>query len=407
MPRSALPQNYIMEQGLVWEGFESGHGWTFAGAEGSIETDTEHFIEGTQSIKLNGDRSVQLRKTFGTPIDFSNKSRMLSLQFYLSEEDFSNFDILYLNLFTSADWSQSFQTSFQVDRVAGSGWNTVTIHRDAWTIHDGAPSWNDPIQWAYLKLNATSGHTCSISLDNIRYNVHQEPMCGITFDDGAASAYAEAYPYMLSKGIRGTFYITPTLIASTPNFMTEANLATVYANGFAVANHTWDHPHLDALTEAQVTQEIEDTIDYLDNLGFTRTSRHLAYPYGEHGATVQAVMEALGILTGRLGGVTNLFRAPLGNVYEIPLYIYLDENLSLATAKSRIDEAIATDSSIFTVGHVLAESAGANTWAIADFQALIDYIVARKIKCVTIDEWYKGLTNPRYRSTSLSRSVRG
>jgi hypothetical protein len=46
-------------------------------------------------------------------------------------------------------------------------------------------------------------------------------------------------------------------------------------------------------------------------------------------------------------------------------------------------------------------------WSIANFQSLINYIVSLKIKCVTIDEWHEGLTDPRALSISVSRASAG
>ncbi len=77
---------------------------------------------------------------------------------------------------------------------------------------------------------------------------------------------------------------------------------------------------------------------------------------------------------------------------------------SLTTALCWIDLAIQHNATIFLMFHQLATPASTEyDWTHANFQLLMEYIVARKIKCITIDEWYKGLTNPRWRSVPLSR----
>lgn len=61
---------------------------------------------------------------------------------------------------------------------------------------------------------------------------------------------------------------------------------------------------------------------------------------------------------------------------------------------------------IFLVFHAIIESpAVAENWPIADFQALIEWLVAKKVDCPTIDEWYEGLINPRHRAIPLNRQT--
>jgi hypothetical protein len=70
-----------------------------------------------------------------------------------------------------------------------------------------------------------------------------------------------------------------------------------------------------------------------------------------------------------------------------------------------IDNAIKDGTTIIFLCHRLLANAGETATAIADFKALVDYVVERGIDVVSVDEWYEGLTNPRYRSIPLSRAT--
>jgi hypothetical protein len=75
--------------------------------------------------------------------------------------------------------------------------------------------------------------------------------------------------------------------------------------------------------------------------------------------------------------------------------------VALATIKGWIDEAIEKGLTLILIFHKIIETPVTDTQtSIADFCEVINYLVAKKAHCVTIDEWYKGLIDPRYSSAS-------
>jgi peptidoglycan/xylan/chitin deacetylase (PgdA/CDA1 family) len=64
--------------------------------------------------------------------------------------------------------------------------------------------------------------------------------------------------------------------------------------GLTLASHTWAHPNLPAITEAELTSELERPLPWLREHFPGRTVGWLAYPYGEAGARERAAASAAG-----------------------------------------------------------------------------------------------------------------
>jgi hypothetical protein len=158
--------------------------------------------------------------------------------------------------------------------------------------------------------------------------------------------------------------------------------------------------------------EIRDATDWLIFSGFPRAARHLAYPVGPGNAVTWAAMTELGILTGR-GVVPWVEPTPAGKLYGLHGAVVSWGDIAhgvpdytVATVCGWIDKAIATGSTLTLVFHGLRAAGGilyTVDYLISDFRAIIDYAVQTGIRFCTIDEWYEGLTDPRYRSLLLGR----
>jgi peptidoglycan/xylan/chitin deacetylase (PgdA/CDA1 family) len=207
---------------------------------------------------------------------------------------------------------------------------------------------------------------------------------------------------MDAKGIVGTVFVVPTVLG-TEGYWTLAQCQEAYANGWAISNHAYDHANLTELSQAACQANLEACRDYLIANGMPRAANYMAHPGGQRNATVDAAAVAAGVIIARSVRVGSVdpFRY---SAYDFPVTKALTTGTTLASCKAAIDTAITTGTTIVFMGHMFAEEAAAETWVTADFQALIDYAVQRKIKCVTIDEFDKGLTNPRYRSLPLTRA---
>jgi len=81
---------------------------------------------------------------------------------------------------------------------------------------------------------------------------------GLTFDDGHASDYSEAFPVLRELGLRATFFVVPTLV-DTPGFVTWNQLREMVAAGMEIGSHTMTHPFVDRLDAAGLRYEFGDS----------------------------------------------------------------------------------------------------------------------------------------------------
>jgi len=289
------------------------------------------------------------------------------------------------------------------------GWNHFMLDASQLTAGGGALFDGSPIILLRMAMTYTGSSATPFYWDDLEIGSEYEPHVIIMFDDNDGTIDTNAVPYMAARGIVGTRFINSDLIGGD-GATTTANLDTIYALGWDVANHTADHTNLTTLTTAQVVATVEECRDYIIAHGWLGAENFMAYPYNAYDASVISAVTSCGVLAARAGWIGNVLLGGTPNgmstdmTYHLPTNYSLSNTVPLATVKTAIDNAIKYGQTITIVLHSLGEAAGAGTWTIADWQALMDYIVARKIRCLTVSEWYNGLTNPRYRSLPVGRA---
>ncbi len=237
----------------------------------------------------------------------------------------------------------------------------------------------------------------------------------IVFDDGNAAQYTTAFNYMQTKGILGTAYVNGATIGQSDT-MTLANLQAMDTAGWCIANHGYIHQSFFGITDADITSEIQDNIQFLTNNGLSgRGAYHLAYPGGYYGNTladverIWGIMENLGIQTGRtINGDPSLLSAI--NMYQVPAYVVQNTD-TVATITSMIDQA-KTGSTVVLLFHDLvpkAEDQNPNyyQYVSSNFQAIIDYIYTSQISTTTIDQLYTQKQNSLLPSTVTVAAANG
>jgi peptidoglycan/xylan/chitin deacetylase (PgdA/CDA1 family) len=124
----------------------------------------------------------------------------------------------------------------------------------------------------------------------------------LTFDDGSASDYDEAFPALTELGMRATFFVVPTLVG-TPGYVTWAQLREMAAAGMEVGSHSLTHPFLHDLDAGGIRHEFGESKRILeDRLGAPVRSASL--PRGWEPPHCAAVLEELGyraFCTSRVG----------------------------------------------------------------------------------------------------------
>lgn len=417
MIRSALPQNYTKNEGTIFEDFETFEDFVLyqqTVGYGSISPDTANYKTGTKSLKITADVREGVASYAGADKTISaNLSSADVFRLWLYKPagliirmnrygTVVAYDIANIDLYFSS--TSNFSKYFKYDISYGltDGWNCVQFSKDDF-INSGGESWDNTMIKLRVRVVAAAGKTANISFDSLTVGVDGLPRICVQFDNGWLSQYTEAFAYMQPRGINGTIYTISNAVG-TDGYITLTQMQEMEAAGWTMANHTADHVYLTEKPDlAAVMASIGGCRDWLELNGFTRGARHIAYPAGFYNSTVFEAMAQLDMKTGRAANY-NRTNIPTDNYYELNATTSLETD-TLDTAKALIDNTIASKGTLMLYFHIIELTPSAGNWSIANFQGLIDYIVARKVKCVTIDEWYEGLTNPRYRSLSLARTV--
>ena len=112
---------------------------------------------------------------------------------------------------------------------------------------------------------------------------------GLTFDDGPSGNTTGLLNALRQNGLRATMFNQGQYAAANPSLVR----AQVSA-GMWIGNHSYTHPHLTRLNQAQIDSEISRTQQAIANAG-GGTPRLFRPPYGETNGTVKSVAARHGL----------------------------------------------------------------------------------------------------------------
>jgi peptidoglycan/xylan/chitin deacetylase (PgdA/CDA1 family) len=112
----------------------------------------------------------------------------------------------------------------------------------------------------------------------------------LTFDDGPnPAATPEILDTLSAYGVEATFFVVGEEAAAHPALVRREN-----REGHTVGNHSWDHPDLTTLTQAQVESELQRTDDAIEEAAGIVPTRWRP-PYGATNATVETAALDVGL----------------------------------------------------------------------------------------------------------------
>jgi endo-1,4-beta-xylanase len=113
---------------------------------------------------------------------------------------------------------------------------------------------------------------------------------GLTFDDGPITGTTtQLLNALRTAGVRATFFNIGNKVGPNP-----ALARSQVDAGMWVGNHSWTHPHLTQMTSAQITSELTQTQQALQQ-ATGQTPKLFRPPYGETNATLKAAEAQLGL----------------------------------------------------------------------------------------------------------------
>jgi peptidoglycan/xylan/chitin deacetylase (PgdA/CDA1 family) len=227
----------------------------------------------------------------------------------------------------------------------------------------------------------------------------------ITFDDGWTDDYYKALPIMQTNHQNGTAFIITGEVANASGrtgiqYMNLSQLKALYSAGWDLSSHTVTHPDLTTLSAASLNYELVNSKAWLNNSGFTKASRFLAYPYGAYNSNVETAVKNAGYISAR----TVNYGTMTSNLYELPTLLtygvsgYGNPATTVSYVETEINKSISSNGILIITFHLISDvccKAGTNApeeYKTSDFKAISDFLKnesdANQLQVITMSQYF-------------------
>lgn len=185
------------------------------------------------------------------------------------------------------------------------------------------------------------------------------PEVALTFDDGPNPPYTSQVLAILQHyGLHATFFCVGSQVAAYPDLARQE-----IADGHTIGNHTWSHPFLTSLSDAQIKSQLTTTGDIIEEATGIRPI-YFRPPYGAFNARVLTQANQLGLTT----------------------FIWSDDSLDWAggspTNITHLVLSTVTDGAII----LMHDGGGNRSRTVAALPNVIDGLLAHHFRIVTLDQ---------------------
>lgn len=184
------------------------------------------------------------------------------------------------------------------------------------SYHAVDPDWTSPLsvtpQDFASHIGWLSSHRRIVSLEEAVTRLDRQwrlphPYVALTFDDGFESLFTHALPILRRHSVPATvFVVAETLtvagrevdwvdtVPAWPLRTLDAHqVHELHDSGIAIGSHSYRHDILAELSDAECERDLRDSRELLEDL-LGETVPHLAYPRGQHNASVRAAAKRAG-----------------------------------------------------------------------------------------------------------------
>ena len=380
----------IKETGV--EDFQGGHGWTKVSGTGSISDDTTTSINGKQSVKITSATDTTSTTissgTLSPTLDFSGKQLIARVKVS---------DVTALTVFqiraSSDNFTSWWQWDFNVFRakyLEDDVWTTFSLNF-AQAVEIGGPSGRESIN--ELRFIFAGDGVAAIDANIGSISIFDEPASGVvsfSADDSEDSQFTEFHRILNEKGYKATYFTIPSNLGAS-NKMTLDQLKVLHKTGNCIALHG-----LVSVTATDVNT-LEDEIiagkNTLIDAGLTGCLDIYTMPgdAAAEGFYTDSINEMLGShFNFNRAGLLNHDTIPPGDPLRLKSFIVNDVD-TLAIVKEVVDDCKTNKTWCHFVFHRFDTTASDSlTWAISDFQALVDYVETEGLPVKTLAEVLRG-----------------
>ncbi|MFB6142872.1 MAG: polysaccharide deacetylase family protein [Halorientalis sp.] len=241
--------------------------------EGRLTADTEQYATGTQSARLSAstsDERASMYRSFPDGIDLSDRVPSMALKLRPNAPPTG----IYFQLFAPDDRNR-------IDM-----WHAIGL--DGWHRLDFGPTKvvGNPNLTDVRKVGVvvwTGDRSRSIAVDAIRTTPRADRgYVVLTFDDGLASQYEEAYAIMREFDFPGVAAVMPKAVGWEGR-MSLDRIAELHDAGWDVVNHPQEAKALPAYPPAKQERLMRENKQWLLDHGFERGAPFAVWPYGGAG----------------------------------------------------------------------------------------------------------------------------
>lgn len=282
---------------------QSGHGFGFGGdydAGLSNVNDTSTYLLGSQSVKMvtNGTTTVAtLGKGSATPVSFTGRNVRLILRL----SNLAGLDYLELyagtggftNMFTWGGSGKGFytqETDPSINYSKDGEWAYIDLSfADATTV--GTPNRASIDTWQVRLRGKASLGAVTLYVQGIQAvptsAVYPNGVVSLTFDDSQVSAYTLGKPILDKYAYTGTWYTICDRVGTGGDYMTQAQLDTLYAQGHDIAAHAYylaSHNLTNGFNDLSADALDEEFLlmkEWLRSRGYHRGADHFCWPQGK------------------------------------------------------------------------------------------------------------------------------
>jgi len=114
----------------------------------------------------------------------------------------------------------------------------------------------------------------------------------LTFDDGYADFFSEAWPILRERGMTATSYVIVDLM-DRPRYLSRVQVRLLSEAGVEIGSHTFTHPDLTSLTGVRLRREVaESRLALAEIVG--REVESFCYPAGQNNEATREAVRAAG-----------------------------------------------------------------------------------------------------------------